>query len=69
MSDRIDQAVVPATGVVGRREFVASFAAGMIAMLATSKVVSQDALAPRDRHYCLPRGRWLVGKCAGHGGA
>jgi hypothetical protein len=50
MTDRIDQAVVPATGVVGRREFVASFAAGMIAMLATSKVVAQDALA---LHACL----------------
>ena len=48
MTDRIDQAVVPATGVVGRREFVASFAAGMIAMLATSKVVAQNALALHD---------------------
>ena len=48
MTDRIDPAVVPATGVVGRREFVASFAAGVIAMLATSKVVAQDALALHD---------------------
>ena len=54
MTDRLEQAVVPATGVVGRREFVASFAAGMIAMLATSKVLAQNALALHDLPFGIP---------------
>jgi len=37
MTERLNRAVVPATGVVGRRELVASFAVSMMAMLAASK--------------------------------
>jgi hypothetical protein len=48
MADRLDQAVVPVAAVLGRRELVASFAAGMMALLATSKVGAQDALALHD---------------------
>ena len=42
MTDRLDQTVVvPAAGVIGRRALVASFGAGMIAMLSTSKIGAQ----------------------------